>query len=35
MGLLGGSKVHIGLYDYPDSHIVWRSCQECRVVLFR
>jgi predicted nucleotidyltransferase len=34
MGLLGGSKVHIGLYDDPDSDIVWRSCQECSVVLF-
>ena len=31
MGLLGGSKVHIGLYDDPDSDIVWRSCQECLV----
>ena len=29
MGLLGGSKVHIGLYDDPNSDIVWRSCQEC------
>ena len=34
MGLLGGSKVHIGLYHDPDSDIVWRSCQECSVVLF-